>query len=104
SYCTIHYLSPPSSPTRRSSDLELATLPQGRAPTRQDWQSISRRIRGLLDARIAMMERTRGLLDGCIGCGCLSLSKCALYNRNDRSEEHTSELQSLTNIVCRLLL
>src|SRR5919201_2643555 len=62
---------------------ELATLPQGRAPTRQDWQAISRRIRGALGKRIEMLERTRELLDGCIGCGCLSLAKCRLFNPND---------------------
>lgn len=64
---------------------ELATLPQGRAPTRQDWQGISRRIRRALDRRIEMLERTRDLLDGCIGCGCLSLDRCALFNPNDRA-------------------
>jgi MerR family redox-sensitive transcriptional activator SoxR len=62
---------------------ELATLPLRRAPTRQDWQSISHRIRGALQQRIAMLERTRDLLDGCIGCGCLSLDRCALYNPGD---------------------
>ncbi|HZP99526.1 MAG TPA: redox-sensitive transcriptional activator SoxR [Reyranella sp.] len=64
---------------------ELGALPQERAPTRADWQGISRRIRGALDQRIAMLERTRELLDGCIGCGCLSLRKCALYNPGDRA-------------------
>jgi len=64
---------------------ELATLPLGRAPTRQDWQAISQRIRGRLQQRIAMLERTRDLLDGCIGCGCLSLDRCALYNPGDRA-------------------
>jgi len=64
---------------------ELATLPQGHAPTRQDWQGISRRIRRALDRRIEMLERTRDLLDGCIGCGCLSLDRCALFNPNDRA-------------------
>lgn len=64
---------------------ELATLPQGRAPTRQDWQGISRRIQRALDRRIEMLERTRDLLDGCIGCGCLSLDRCALFNPNDRA-------------------
>ncbi|MBX9944171.1 MAG: redox-sensitive transcriptional activator SoxR [Reyranella sp.] len=63
----------------------LATLPQGRAPTRRDWRAISNDIRVMLQARIAMLERTRDLLDGCIGCGCLSLDKCALYNRQDRA-------------------
>ncbi len=63
---------------------ELATLPQGRPPTRADWQGISRRIRGALEQRIGMLERTRDLLDGCIGCGCLSLDRCGLYNPGDR--------------------
>ena len=64
---------------------ELATLPQGRAPTRQDWQDISQHIRGALGRRIEMLEKTRELLDGCIGCGCLSLDRCALFNPNDRA-------------------
>ena len=63
----------------------LQTLPQGRSPTRADWQKISRRIRDGLQARIAMLERTRDLLDGCIGCGCLSLARCRLYNPGDRA-------------------
>lgn len=66
-------------------ETELATLPQGRPPTRRDWQAISRQIRTALQARIEMLEKTRDLLDGCIGCGCLSLDKCALYNRDDRA-------------------
>lgn len=66
-------------------EAELATLPQGRAPTRQDWQAISARIRGRLQARIEMLQKTRDLLDSCIGCGCLSLDRCALYNPNDRA-------------------
>jgi MerR family redox-sensitive transcriptional activator SoxR len=64
---------------------ELATLPHGRPPTRRDWQAISRRIRGRLQARIDLLSRTRDLLDGCIGCGCLSLGRCALYNPDDRA-------------------
>ncbi len=48
---------------------------------------ISRRIQGILRARIEMLERTRDRLDGCIGCGCLSLDRCALYNRNDRAAQ-----------------
>lgn len=63
----------------------LATLPQGRAPNAHDWTRISTAVRGRIDARIAMLERTRDLLDGCIGCGCLSLDKCALYNPADRA-------------------
>jgi MerR family redox-sensitive transcriptional activator SoxR len=63
----------------------LATLPQGRTPTLTDWQRISRSLRGELDARINLLTRTRSKLDECIGCGCLSLQKCQLYNREDRA-------------------
>jgi MerR family transcriptional regulator, redox-sensitive transcriptional activator SoxR len=63
----------------------LATLPQGHAPSVRDWEAISAQIRDRLDARIAMLTQTRDLLDGCIGCGCLSLEKCALYNPDDRA-------------------
>jgi MerR family redox-sensitive transcriptional activator SoxR len=63
---------------------ELAALPQGRTPTQADWTKISRSIRATLDRRIAMLERMRDRLDGCIGCGCLSLPKCALYNPHDQ--------------------
>jgi MerR family redox-sensitive transcriptional activator SoxR len=66
---------------------ELATLPQGRAPTQADWAAISTRVRAALEERIAMLERTRDLLDGCIGCGCLSLEKCALFNPADRAAQ-----------------
>jgi MerR family redox-sensitive transcriptional activator SoxR len=62
---------------------ELARLPQGRTPTRADWQKISRAMRAALDARIALLERTREKLDQCIGCGCLSLQRCRLYNKDD---------------------
>jgi len=66
-------------------EAELSTLPRGRPPSRQDWEAISRRVRGALDARIAMLEKTRDRLDNCIGCGCLSLDRCALYNPDDRA-------------------
>jgi MerR family redox-sensitive transcriptional activator SoxR len=64
---------------------EMASLPNGRAPNKADWQAISQRLRATLDQRIAMLERTRDRLDGCIGCGCLSLDACALYNPGDRA-------------------
>jgi MerR family redox-sensitive transcriptional activator SoxR len=63
----------------------LATLPDGRAPTQQDWAEMSKRMRSRLDEQIVMLERMRERLDGCIGCGCLSLDKCALYNPEDRA-------------------
>jgi len=63
---------------------ELARLPEERTPTAEDWERISRALRARLDAKIASLERTRDRLDGCIGCGCLSLKKCALYNPGDK--------------------
>lgn len=63
----------------------LATLPHGRTPTARDWAAISKGLRARIDDRIAALTRTRDLLDGCIGCGCLSLKRCALYNPEDRA-------------------
>lgn len=63
----------------------LARLPQQRAPTAADWRAMSSEIAGIIDLRIAALTRTRDLLDGCIGCGCLSLERCALYNPQDRA-------------------
>ena len=65
-------------------EAQLAALPQGRAPTLSDWQGISRRMRFEIDQRINLLSRTRNQLDQCIGCGCLSLQKCQLYNKDDR--------------------
>ncbi len=64
--------------------IELGKLPQGRTPTAKDWQAISGSIRAALDARIDELIRTRDRLDGCIGCGCLSLEHCAIYNPQDQ--------------------
>lgn len=61
----------------------LATLPDGRTPTRADWQRLSRAWAPLLDERIATLQRLRDQLGTCIGCGCLSLQRCKLYNPND---------------------
>lgn len=61
----------------------LARLPQGRAPNARDWARISGTITARIDDQIARLEQIRADLDGCIGCGCLSLRKCALYNRGD---------------------
>jgi MerR family transcriptional regulator, redox-sensitive transcriptional activator SoxR len=65
----------------------LRALPQGRTPTVEDWAVISAALRQTLDAQIANLTRTRDILDGCIGCGCLSLKKCALYNREDKASQ-----------------
>ena len=61
----------------------LARLPQGRTPNAADWKQISAAVRQRVDAQIAALEKVRDNLDGCIGCGCLSLRKCALYNKDD---------------------
>ncbi|WP_164117535.1 redox-sensitive transcriptional activator SoxR [Sphingorhabdus sp. Alg239-R122] len=66
-------------------EAELSKLPQGRNPTAADWRKISRAMRKSIDEKIAQLERTRDRLDGCIGCGCLSLKTCALYNPDDRA-------------------
>src|SRR5881275_915964 len=58
----------------------LATLPDGRAPTKSDWHRLSATWRPRLDEQIERIERLRDRLDGCIGCGCLSLKTCALTN------------------------
>ena len=61
----------------------MKSLPHGRTPTAKDWRVISRAIRDRLDEQIAQLERTRDRLDGCIGCGCLSLEHCASYYPDD---------------------
>lgn len=61
----------------------LATLPEGRTPTKADWSRLSRRWRGELDARIDRLQRLRDTLDDCIGCGCLSMKSCQLANPGD---------------------
>jgi MerR family redox-sensitive transcriptional activator SoxR len=62
----------------------LDSLPEDRTPTRADWSRLSKSWRGRLDQRIAELERLRDDLDSCIGCGCLSLQRCSLYNKSDR--------------------
>ena len=64
---------------------ELDKLPKGRTPTKTDWARISRGFRAHLNARIETLTRLRDNLDGCIGCGCLSLETCNLYNPADRA-------------------
>lgn len=62
---------------------ELDTLPGGRTPTKADWTRLSRHWRHHLEERIAALERLRDGLDSCIGCGCLSLRSCAVFNAGD---------------------
>ena len=61
----------------------LGTLPEGRLPTARDWARLSRTWRDRLDEQIAALERLRDGLTSCIGCGCLSLTRCRLQNPQD---------------------
>jgi MerR family redox-sensitive transcriptional activator SoxR len=61
----------------------LATLPDNRTPTKADWTRLSRSWRPRLEEQIRRIERLRDDLDGCIGCGCLSLQQCSLMNPGD---------------------
>jgi MerR family redox-sensitive transcriptional activator SoxR len=61
----------------------LATLPERRTPTPEDWTALSTAWRTRLDERIELLQALRDRLDSCIGCGCLSLEHCALYNPDD---------------------
>ena len=60
-------------------------LPEGRTPNKADWTRLSRSWRPVLDEQIAVLERLRDQLGSCIGCGCLSLKGCALYNPADQA-------------------
>lgn len=62
----------------------LNELPEERTPTREDWERLSNQWRGELDDRIEQLLRLRDDLTGCIGCGCLSLEVCTLFNPRDR--------------------
>jgi MerR family redox-sensitive transcriptional activator SoxR len=61
----------------------LDSLPEGRPPGKADWQRLSNSWRSELDHRIAQMEKLRDELTSCIGCGCLSLDTCTLFNPDD---------------------
>lgn len=62
----------------------LETLPNERTPNAEDWKLLSAKWRADLDDRISRLMRFRDQLDGCIGCGCLSLESCPLRNPWDR--------------------
>ncbi|MEP5765154.1 MAG: redox-sensitive transcriptional activator SoxR [Halieaceae bacterium] len=62
----------------------FASLPDQRTPTMKDWQKLSSGWQAALSARIAYLERLRDSLTGCIGCGCLSMKNCPIYNEDDK--------------------
>ena len=63
----------------------LARLPSDRPPSKRDWANLSRAWRSDVEQRIALLERVRDDLASCIGCGCLSLRSCRLFNPVDRA-------------------
>jgi MerR family redox-sensitive transcriptional activator SoxR len=63
----------------------LDMLPDGRSPTKADWSRMARQWRNQLDERITALQRLRDEATSCIGCGCLSLRSCGLYNVGDRA-------------------
>ena len=65
----------------------FATLPNKRTPTKKDWAKLSTIWGSQLDRRIADLQNLRDRLSGCIGCGCLSLTKCSLYNAGDEAAD-----------------
>jgi MerR family transcriptional regulator, redox-sensitive transcriptional activator SoxR len=65
--------------------IALSSLPENRTPNKNDWERLSTSWRPRLDAQIAMLERLRDRLTGCIGCGCLSLRLCQLANPGDEA-------------------
>ena len=70
--------------TLENIKLTLAELPNQRTPDKDDWAALSKRWQVQLDKQIAYMQRLRDSLEGCIGCGCLSMKNCPIYNPDDR--------------------
>ncbi len=80
---------------------ELARLPGNRTPTKADWQRISRHWQRRLDDQIAALQRLKGGLDSCIGCGCLSLRSCAFSNPGDVQGDRGPGAQLLPDTLRR---
>lgn len=76
--------------------LALAELPDSRTPTKADWARLSRAWRTELDQRIRLLQKLRDDLTGCIGCGCLSLQSCGLYNPGDELAAEGTGARRLT--------
>ena len=66
---------------------QMAHLPDHKAPSKSDWSRISAHFQDDINQRITALETMRDRLDGCIGCGCLSLDSCALYNKDDSAAD-----------------
>lgn len=68
----------------------LETLPHQGTPNKRDWERLSRSWRTRLDGQIAELQALRDELTDCIGCGCLSLRSCAIFNPADAASEKGS--------------
>jgi len=64
--------------------IAFATLPNNRTPDKDDWLALSTTWRDELTAKINYLEKLRSSLNGCIGCGCLSMNNCPIYNADDK--------------------
>ena len=77
----------------------ISTLPADRAPTRDDWERFSRSWKQDLERRIGQLTRIKDDLTGCIGCGCLSIENCALFNPDDELAETLASTSKLEDLV-----
>ena len=74
----------------KSIKIAIATLPDNRTPSIKDWEKLGTLWRNELNVKIAYMEKLRDSMTSCIGCGCLSLKKCPIYNQDDKLAEEGS--------------
>jgi MerR family redox-sensitive transcriptional activator SoxR len=82
----------------------LETLPGQRTPTKQDWERLSRAWQPLLQERIDGLVALRDQLASCVGCGCLSLKSCSLYNPEDVARQRGSGARYLLGDTSRAVL
>ncbi|EMA2445353.1 redox-sensitive transcriptional activator SoxR [Vibrio fluvialis] len=75
----------------------LADLPKHQAPSRQEWEQMASNWNAMLEHRIAQLKVLQNDLGGCIGCGCLSMESCAIYNPQDIRAQTFSEKTRLTH-------
>jgi len=77
----------------------LAALPESRTPSTEDWEQLSTQWRDELNNRIAYLQNLRDSMTGCIGCGCLSMKNCPLYNQDDKLAQEGSGAVILDRVL-----
>lgn len=80
----------------------LDFLPTNKAPTQSDWKRLSQQWNQALDVKIRQLTALRNSMSSCIGCGCLSLKTCPLYNPDDQLGESESGAVLLNRLVSEL--